>query len=1275
MGEHDTTGPVPPTGQETLAFRCELCGCTLPPYSGKICAKCESERQAVSFSQRRPGDLVGNQYRLIRLIDKGGMGEVWLAIEDQSWERSLLQAPSPALLASVRDEPARLEAELRKLDAAVDKVRLRSPGLLYAIKFTKLRMADGRVLERFLDERRMLSRLRDPHIAQVKDSRLTEDGEPFLVMEFVDGEEITAYCDRRKLSVSQRLDLFLDVCRGVRHANERGIVHRDLKPKNILVTEVDYRLVPKKEAPAASGNADAGSEPEMIKADGRPVPKLIDFGVAGEEETERENWMRGGDDGAFAGTMIYASPEQLRGERTDARTDVYALGVILYELLVGQTPVGLDEVRTMLTEARQEVVQRLAAIEIPPPEKRFSSTDLADRRKIAEWRASSIGLLTKQLRSELNDIVSKALERDPDARMASVSELMQNVRDYLDDRVVLVHPRSRKWSYCAAKFLRRNARIVSFGAAVLVTLVVAAIVSLSQAETAKKERNRAEFALRDKQATLEKASYRNFDAARERFDAGGWREGVTLIGQALDFWSGNQKAADYLVNALVYGQGDMDKMPRFGVRASKAISWVDFAPDGSRFVTGSYDGSAQIWDAATGRPIGGALHHNRAICCVRFSPNDNGKKVIATSEDGFAFILDALTGAQLCKPLDHGGHDASFGTSNVETGEFSPDGSMVLTACWDGCARLWRADTGEEIAKFQHHGRVACARFNWDGTRFVTACSDKTSQVWDIATRAPIGKPMQQGNTVRRALFTPDGRNVVTGSIDGTARIWKSETGAPICPPLQHGDAVWELAVSPDGKLLATASRDQTARLWEISTGKPVGRPLRHDGPVVTVAFSPDSSLLLTTSGNGKVRVWRVSDGELSGQVMRHDNGVLGAIFSPDGKSVLSHGSDNAAYLWDASPLPPPGELLPVAAKCRCVECTGDADRILLVLDDGTARFWSLGRNAFVGPAFKHGAPINAAAACSGAPFVITAGADGTANVWDAASGHPRGHTRTHAGEINALALKPDGTTFFTGGADGVAEEWRLPDCELVADPFTFPERRDIYSLAVSPSGRELAVGGRYWFIQFWNLQSRAMLPREIRLEEAFLALAYSPDGSRLVTASGDRSVKAWTLGDIPVSGPPLSLKGKPACLRSAPQGARLAIAGPEDSHVYCFDTTLTSQTCVPLAHPTGVRHLAINGDGSQIFTVDVDGKVRVWRLESAPAPPPQWFADYLRATTGFEYSDEQKLVAVTMRQRVELRDALLAAHRGDSAWEKLLIWTFTRSSTGAADPWMAPRE
>ena len=356
------------------------------------------------------GTAIG-RYRLLQKIGEGGMGEVWLAEQE---------------------EPVHRRA---------------------ALKLVKAGMNTREVIARFESERQALALMDHPAIARVFDAGSTPRGAPYFVMEYIAGVPVTDYCDQHRLSIRERLELFMHICEGVQHAHQKAIIHRDLKPSNILVAEVD----------------------------GRAAPKIIDFGVAKaltQRLTADTLCTRAG---ALVGTPEYMSPEQAgpSGEDIDTRTDVYSLGVIYYELLAGEPPLELRKI------AFDEFLRRLREDDPPKPSTKFSTLDQATSTEVARKRQAEPQTLVRQMRGDLDAIALRALEKDRTRRYVSPSDFAADIGRYLRNEAVLAVPASA--AYRARKFAHRHRVALAVVCAFLLVLVAAAAVSIRQSIRANRE--------------------------------------------------------------------------------------------------------------------------------------------------------------------------------------------------------------------------------------------------------------------------------------------------------------------------------------------------------------------------------------------------------------------------------------------------------------------------------------------------------------------------------------------------------------------------------------------------------------------------------------------------------------------------------------------------------------------------------------------------------------------------------------------------------------------
>ncbi|MBI2947504.1 MAG: protein kinase [Verrucomicrobia bacterium] len=421
----------------------------------------------------------------------------------------------------------------------------------------------------------------------------------------------------------------------------------------------------------------------------------------------------------------------------------------------------------------------------------------------------------------------------------------------------------------------------------------------------------------------------NAQLVQATFSGDGRRILVRDVNQVVSVWE--LSASDSFIAS---GRADLQVRPTtfMAVAAHQSrINQVEFSPDGRRILTASADGTARVWDAATGQPFTPPMAHSNAVLSANFS--SDGRFIATASDDHTARVWDANSGQPITPPLLH--------SERVWSAAFSPDVSRLLTASGPfidddtylrkgttdstsalaqpnlhrgkpGEARIWDARTGQLLLPpLTHSNSVTCAEFSPDGRRVATGSLDGTVRVWDAFTGKPITPFLQHETCVYTAIWSPDGRRIVTACTDntylpGTARVWDAETGQPVLPPITHRVGVYGAAYSPNGKLMVTW--DDRARVWDAQSGQPLSPLLSHPGTeVIRTVFSPDSRLLVTTAHQG-TRVWDAITGEPVSPMLNHPNKGRWCAFSPDGRRIVSASDDGIFRVWNLRPFDFPTE-------------------------------------------------------------------------------------------------------------------------------------------------------------------------------------------------------------------------------------------------------------------------------------------------------------------------------------------------------------------------------
>jgi WD40 repeat protein/serine/threonine protein kinase len=1054
----------------------------------------------------RPGTLIG-PYKLLEQIGEGGFGVVFMAEQQRPVRRKVaLKVLKPGM--DTRQVVARFEAERQAL-ALMDH-----PNIAHVFDggTTGVASASGE----WRENDKGAAALATHHSPLA-----TTSGRPYFVMELVKGMPITEFSDQDRLSVRERLELFITVCQAVQHAHQKGIIHRDLKPSNVLVT----------------------------LHDGTPVVKIIDFGIAkaiGQQLTEKTLFTN------FAqliGTPLYMSPEQaaLSGLDVDTRSDIYALGVLLYELLTGSTPFEKERFK----EAGYDEIRRIIREEEPPkPSTRISTLGQA-ATTVSTQRQSDPKRLSQLCRGELDWVVMKALEKDRNRRYESASAFAADVQRYLADEPVLACPPSA-W-YRFHKFARRNKRVFaigSFAAAVLMVGVTGLAVSNVRIS---REKQQKEEALRQKEESLERERQTTYYA---------------LVALADREWSANnlrrmQQLLDECPKDLRGWEWNyLRRLPHKSLppmyHASAALSAV-FSPDGKWIASSSQDGFVKIWNAQTGQEIHSFQAHEDHARHLVFSPD--GRRLATSRWGGTVKVWDFQTRRlihTLTKPQ---------GPQSGSSVAFSPDGRHLAYGGGYpdkfGEVTIWDATTGAELLTLDGHTQpVLDVAFSPDGQQLASGSRDGTVRVWEVDWAARTGRERLTLRShrlkVMRVAFSLDGRCLASADgdwntkADGEVRVWNAQTGDELRTLRGHITPVLSLAFSPDGWRLASAGGDQTVKIWDVATGQEALTLRGHLNWVRSVAFSPDGARLVTAGDDRTVRIWdaRPPEEEPAEEVRTlrgHQGGVRSVAFHPSGRYLASAGDDAVVKVWDAHSGRELRTLPSRTGMVVHVEFNNRGDRLAMIRGStglgvydtttwqeclavvGTGamsfsrddRYLGAGGGPFAVKVWDavtgeelhcfhdHNWPIMNTAWHPDGRWVASAGYDGAVRLWDVTMGEEmQASPLRHAGGATSVAFSSDGRRLASGGYDRAVRIWDTAtwrELRTVHDPIG-----GVQSVAWSPDGRHVAWGGTDSTIKLGNPDTGAVL-QTLRGHTSWVeSVVFSPDGQWIASGSLDGTVRIW---------------------------------------------------------------------------------------------------------------------------------------------------------------------
>lgn len=1065
-----------------------------------------------------------------------------------------------------------------------------------ALKILKPGMDTRQVIARFEAERQALALMDHPHIAKVLDAGATETGRPYFVMELVKGMPITRYCDEQRLPMRERLQLFIDVCGAIQHAHQKGIIHRDIKPNNVLVT----------------------------LQDGRPLVKVIDFGVAkalGQQLTEKTVFT------GFAqmvGTPLYMSPEQaaLSNVDVDTRSDVYSLGVLLYELLTSSTPFTKESISNVSYDELRRIIRE---DDPPRPSIRISTLQSHASSTNTAHRVGDQQVLSRQLRGELDWIVMQALEKERGRRYESASAFAADVQRYLNDEPVQAYPPTAL--YRLRKIGRRHRGALTTAVLVVAALLVGTGVSVRYAMVAHQARNEAVGArgqaeegrnLAERHAAdarFQAEQARRFEAEaiqqRDRTAQALYNSDLRVAHADVNARQAS-RATDTLLRHVPYpgetdrrgwewyyllGQAHQSAQVVFA--HINAVRQLDWSPDGSLVATVSSDGLARVWEASNWTLVRTFDAGVTIKDGVNWSPDSQQLAWGSCSDESALRVWNR----RMDVVSVHKGHQES-----IWSVAWSHDGRRIASVgMLPDSVRIWNIDEGYSQRILPGAGRNTDT-VSWSpDDRFLAATGQGPLYIWDTSTGDMV--TAESLNRCYSSRWHPTQSLIAVGTNDGECLLWNHESRMVVRRWKAHAGEVSELAWRPDGSRIVTAGADGFVKVWNSTDGAELQSFSGHRGRVMSVAWGPEGRQLVSCGFDGTLRVWDQTAKPASTVIETHITGACALIWLNNETLRALPNNSHQAFDWNAVdgtlvrrhdlPNQDQGFRLWTDRLATLMLVESSRESQLGIWDVDHAR--EIHRLSIPGlNALPTGEAFHAAFSSDGNKLLIVPTSERSAVVIDLPTGVQH-HTEPMLSYQVQAAWSPDGRFAASVG------------CGLSTDEGT-PKYNGYVHLIDGRTGaylRRFQIGGE-------------------RLRAT--RLAWSPDSTRIAASNQDGLCNVIDV----VSGNTLVSRRvhhtSVGWLEWSPDGRRVA-SGAQEGDVRIWDVNTGEELLTLASHNSPLRSVRWSPDGRKLATASIDGVIHVWN-----------------AIPGFRLLDSELWARLLDETETDLLDSL--AQRAD--WQAL---------------------
>ncbi|MBA4192192.1 MAG: hypothetical protein C0467_29815 [Planctomycetaceae bacterium] len=989
-------------------------------------------------------------------------------------------------------------------------------------------------------EAETVAKLQHPNIIQVFEIGTVEPepGElhpsPFISFEFVNGGSLMQRTEAPQ-PPQYAAQVIEKIARAVHAAHRLGVIHRDLKPANVLLTR-------------------------------EGEPKVADFGLAkhfGDELDSAGRFLTRA--GVVMGTPAYMAPEQAAGENITPSIDIYALGVILYELLTARVPFqGATPVETMCLVRDQEPV--------------------------------SPRQLQPKLSRDLETICLKCLQKEPANRYATTEALADDLARWREGRPILARPVGPVER--TLRMARRNPAVAALSLSVVfVSLVgvcgvawkwqeaivnaeqarsnadqarinaeqanLARVTALASARSERWERYRSNIAAAASALQLNNipAARQSLEAAPEEHRGWEWRHfstqldgaqhvlrwpdvihashsfspdgSIVLVGQAYqsrvrawdirsrqELWTTKDSRkpgirGDYNGGPLF--DLDPDAIRLMDLASNKVTTTlylpkqdvfsIDVCRDGKRVVTAGKDGNLRVWDGMTGVQLRSIPVDDTAFYCSAIS--DDGKRFAVCFErtPKQLTIWDLDTGKQV--------QTESKGVSVLGC-SFTPTGDRLVTtdAFPSNTIRVWDATTGKFlVAMSGHHNQIMCLAFNNDATRIVSASLDQTARVWELSTGKVLHVLSGHRDWLNSVHFSADGKRIVTASQDATLRLWDAQTGANLAILQGHSGAVIGVRYNSSGEIVSVGV-DGTVRIWDPIAVERAGSMLGHTNFVYGVAFHPDGEHVASVSWDGTIRLWEATTGRQNWSRKLPESYGISVSFHPDGKHLAAssrslNGSGRVQLLTVENGHEVHGWSLPLRWADTRLSFNRQGGLLAIGTLDKGVRIWNTETRKEVMSLSTTSHSVLDVSFSPDNRWLAAAHMDGPTSfrIWDLTTKTQVHVLQGHTDHGHAVTFSPDGKILATAASDNTVRLWDTMSWKEIA---SLKHGTKVHKMVFTPDSERLACGCADSTIRLWDMASNQEVA-ELRKHTSYVhSLAFSPDGSRLASGSGDSTIRVW---------------------------------------------------------------------------------------------------------------------------------------------------------------------